>query len=106
MHVELRAEARDDIYHAAAFYNEQCQGLGQEFVETIFSDLITLERQAGVHPTIAGCHRKLTTRFPFGIYYRVLDSVIDVVAVLDCRQNPETRNQRLRDANAEHANNN
>ena len=96
MRVELRVEARNDIYHAAEFYDDQCEGLGDEFVETIFSDLVTLERQAGIHRLIAGCHRKLTTRFPFGIYYRVLESVVDVVAVLDCRQNPETRDKRLK----------
>ena len=98
MRVEHRAEARDDIYHAAEFYEDQCRGLGNEFVDAVFSDLATLEQQAGVHRVIADCNRKLTTRLPFGIYYRVMESVIDVVAVLDCRQNPEMRNQRLRDA--------
>ena len=44
MRVELRVEARNDIYHAAEFYDDQCEGLGDEFVETQFSDLVTLER--------------------------------------------------------------
>lgn len=67
MRVELRVEARDDIFLAASFYDDQRDGLGDEFVESVFSDLKTLERHAGIHRVISGCHRKLTSRFPFGI---------------------------------------
>jgi plasmid stabilization system protein ParE len=96
MHVELRTEARNDIFEAASFYETQREGLGDEFIESVFADLDILEQQAGVHRTINGCHRKLTTRFPYGIYYLVDNPIVDVVAILDCRQNPVTRDERLK----------
>ncbi len=95
MHVELRAEARNDILEAASFYDDQRVGLGDEFIESVFSDLAILEKQAGVHRTFGRCHRKLTTRFPYGIYYLVTESIIDVVAILDCRQNPHATDERI-----------
>ncbi|MFT7640325.1 MAG: plasmid stabilization system protein ParE [Pirellulaceae bacterium] len=95
MRVELRTEARNDIFDAASFYEIQREGLGNEFVESVFADLAVLELQAGVHRKINGCHRKLTTRFPYGIYYLVDSSIVDVVAILHCRENPETRDERL-----------
>jgi hypothetical protein len=70
MHVELRTEARNDIFEAASFYETQREGLGDEFIESVFADLDILEQQAGVHRTINGCHRKLTTRFEVDPNYR------------------------------------
>jgi plasmid stabilization system protein ParE len=62
---------------------------------SLFEDLERLEREAGIHATEFGVHRKLSRRFPFAIYYRVEDSVIDVVAILDCRRDPDTIATRL-----------
>jgi plasmid stabilization system protein ParE len=96
MHVELRVEARHDLRQGALFYEQQRDGLGDYFMECIFGDLERLEREAGIHATVFGLHRKLSKRFPFAIYYRVDESVIDVVAILDCRRDPDTIAARLR----------
>ena len=95
MHVELRVEARDDLADAAAFYDGQRDGLGDYFIDCLFSDLETLESQAGIHDIAYGLHRKLSDRFPFAIYYRVADPVVDVVAILDCRRDPDAIARRL-----------
>jgi len=42
MPVELRAESRNDIFEAAAFYEAQREGLGDEFIESVFGDLLAL----------------------------------------------------------------
>lgn len=95
MHVELRVEARSDLSEAAAFYEGQRAGLGDYFIDCIFSDLESLETEAGIHEIAYGLHRKLSERFPFAIYYRVAVPVIDVVAVLDCRRDPAATARRL-----------
>lgn len=95
MHVELRVEARDDLADAAAFYDSQRDGLGDRFIDSLFADLERLESEAGIHEIAYGLHRKLSERFPFAIYYRVADPVIDVVAVLDCRRDPDSIERRL-----------
>jgi len=38
--------------------------------------VLRLEKEAGIHATVFGLHRKLSKRFPFAIYYRIEESVI------------------------------
>lgn len=99
MHVELRVEARYDLLEGAWFYEQQREGLGDYFTDCLFEDLGRLEKEAGAHATIFGLHRKLSKRFPFAIYYRIVESVIDVVAILDCRRHPDVHAARLKGTN-------
>ena len=95
MRVELRDEAREDLVDGAAFYAEQSPGLDDHFLECIREDLNRLEITAGVHEVYRGFHRSLSQRFPFAIYYLVANDFVDVVAILDCRQNPDMTVSRL-----------
>jgi hypothetical protein len=95
MRVELRVEARNDLIESAAFYESQRLGLGDYFIDCLFLDLRSLEYEAGIHQVVFGLHRKLASRFPFAIY-QVSESIADVVAILDCRRDPNTITQRLR----------
>ena len=95
MRVELRVEARHDLVEAALFYEEQRTGLGDYFADCLFDDLDRLEREAAIHTIVYGLHRKLSKKFPFAIYYRTEESAIDVVAVLDCRGDPDAITERL-----------
>lgn len=95
MHVELRVEARNDLLEAAAFYESKRDGLGRYFLNHLFADLQSLESQGGIHERAYGLHRKLAERFPFAIYYRIDESTVDVVAILDCRRDPDMIAQRL-----------
>jgi hypothetical protein len=70
-------------------------GLGASFTDRLFDDLKRLEGEAGIHEVVFGMHRKLSRRFPCAIYYRMASSVIDVVAVLDCRRDHESIARRL-----------
>lgn len=95
MRVEIRVEARLDLVDAAWFYDRQRDKLGDYFLDRIFDDLKTLETNAGIHELTFGFHRKLVSRFPFAIYYLVSETVVDVVAILDCRRDPEETARRL-----------
>jgi len=44
---------------------------------------------------VFGFHRLLSKRFPWAIYYDVLDDRVRVYAVLDCRQSPGRSIERL-----------
>jgi plasmid stabilization system protein ParE len=63
--------------------------LGEYFFDSVFADIDSLALYGGMHLQILGYHRRLATRFPFAIYYR-LNSTNEVVVyrVLDCRQDP------------------
>ncbi|MBW3600424.1 MAG: type II toxin-antitoxin system RelE/ParE family toxin [Planctomycetes bacterium] len=96
MRVELRVEARRDLIEGALFYDQQRDGLGDYFSECLLADLERLEQEAGIHEVIFGLHRTLSRRFPFAIYYLTHGSVIDVVAILDCRRDPAAIAERLK----------
>ena len=95
MLVELRIEARIDLEEGAAFYESQREGLGKYFIDSLFSDIKTLEVHGGIHEVSFGLHRKLSERFPFAIYYQLSEVTVDVVAILDCRRNPHDIAHRL-----------
>ena len=43
MRVELRVEARNDLVESSTFYDAQRDGLGDYFIDCLFSDLELLE---------------------------------------------------------------
>jgi len=99
MRVELRVEARRDLVKGALFYEQQREGLGNYFTDCLFEDLDRLESEAGIHAIVYGLHRKLSKKFPYAIYYKVENPVVDVVAILDCRRDPDAIAESLRRTN-------
>lgn len=95
MRVELRDEARNDLVNGAFFYGRQSPGLGEYFIECIRQDLQNLDTTFGVHEQYRGFYRKLSKQFPFVIYYQLHEDIVDVVAVLDGRTDPDGVNFRL-----------
>jgi plasmid stabilization system protein ParE len=93
--IRILDEAEADLRDGASFYQMQGDGLGDYFLDSIFSDIDSLRLHAGVHERHHGCHRMLAHRFPYAIYYRVHGECIDVHAVLDCRRNPARTRERL-----------
>lgn len=71
------------------FYGRQGKNVGDYFLDSLFSDIDSLELYAGVHLKVFDFHRMLARRFPYAVYYRVDGSVCVVFRVLDCRQEPE-----------------
>jgi plasmid stabilization system protein ParE len=95
MRIEILDEAEKDLLHGYAFYERQSQGLGQYFLDSLFSDIESLHIYAGIHAMHFGCHRLLAKRFPFAVYYRIQDKAIQVYAILDCRRDPAWTRNRL-----------
>ena len=96
MIIEIREQAREDLQLGFRFYEEQAPGLGQHFLECLFTDIESLTRFAGIHETVDGFKRLLSKRFPFAIYYTVVGDRVRVSAVLDCRRDPFWIQRRLR----------
>lgn len=97
MRIELLEEAEGDLLNGFAFYERQEAGLGQYFLDTLLSDIDSLQLYAGVHAMHGGYHRLLSKRFPYAIYYRWFHdtAVVRIYAVLDCRQAPERTGEKL-----------
>ena len=58
------------------------------FFDSLFSDIDSLVSQAGIHSLHFNFHRALASRFPYAIYYKILDGEAVVFRVLDCRRDP------------------
>jgi hypothetical protein len=93
--IELLDEAVSDLHDGRDFYDRQEQGVGDYFAAALAADINSLVLFAGIHPREFGLHRALSKRFPFGIYYRVENTVIRIFAVLDLRRDPAWIRRRL-----------
>ncbi len=95
MRVELLDSAEDDLISGFEFYERQSKGLGNHFLESLFSDIESLHLYAGIHSLHFGYRRLLAKKFPFAIYYKPGKEIIRVYAILDCRRNPAWIRNRL-----------
>ena len=95
MRIEILNLALEDLIDGFRFYESQSKGLGDYFLDSIFSDIESLHLYAGIHTLYFGYHRLLAKRFPFAIYYRRKNDIVRVYAVLDCRRNPAWIRDRL-----------
>lgn len=71
------------------FYDRQGEGLGEYFIDSLFSEIDSLVLFAGIHRRVFGFHRALPRRFPYSVYYQIEGGVVLVWRVLDLRQAPE-----------------
>jgi plasmid stabilization system protein ParE len=88
MKLQILASAFNDLADGWDFYERQGEGLGNYFLDSLFSDIDSLALYAGIHRKVFGFHRLLSKRFPCGIYYQFNDNRVMVYRVLDLRQNP------------------
>lgn len=97
MQVRVARSAETDLLEGYAFYERQQAGIGEYFLDSLFTDIDGLALFGGIHPKPDGrLHRTLAKRFPFAIYYDLSGDTVIVVAVLDCRQDPTSIIERLR----------
>jgi len=105
MRIRILPEAERDLDLGADFYEAQSPGAGASFIRGLLDDIDGLLKHGGVHAKYRGFHRAMSHRFPFAIFYALNGDMIDIYAVLDCRQDPATIDGRLatRDAGSDPA---
>lgn len=97
MTVRILTSARNDLAAGREFYEQQGEGVGAYFFDSLFSEIDSLSIFGGVHRQTQGFHRLLARRFPYAIYYKVdSEGVVVVYRVLDCRQDPEQIRRALK----------
>jgi len=96
MKIKILLSARIDLVEGRDFYEQQDEGAGGYFVDSIMGDIMGLEHTAGIHRRFFGLHRLIATRFPHAIYYKVINDEALVFRVLDCRRNPRWIARELR----------
>ena len=68
MKIQILASAVNDLADGRRFYERQSAGLGEYFLDSLFSDIDSLALYAGIHRKAFGFHRLLSRRFPYAIY--------------------------------------
>jgi hypothetical protein len=87
--ISIQPSAPADLRRGVHFYERQEQGLGNYFLDSLCSDIDSLQLYAGIHSVHFGrFHRLLSEKFPYAIYYEVKEQTAYVRAVLDLRRDP------------------
>ena len=87
--------ATADLADGFRFYEQQAEGLGDYFLDSLWSDIQSLCLYGGIHAIHNGYYRLLAKRFPYAVYYRIENGVVRVRAILDCRRDPKWILKRL-----------
>ena len=95
MRVRILDTAERDLENGYSFYERQSPGLGSYFLDSLYSDIDSIAYFGGIHRVVFEFHRLLSKRFPFAVYYEIVEDVALVTAVLDCRRNPSWIRERL-----------
>jgi plasmid stabilization system protein ParE len=87
--------AEADLLAGFRFYERRSAGVGSYFFDSLSADIESLHLYAGVHRKYFGYFRLLSHRFPYAIYYRIVDDEVQVWRILDCRRNPRWIRKQL-----------
>lgn len=96
MKIQILDIAMRDIQIGQQFYEQQQEGLGDYFLDSLFSDIDALLLHGGIHQQFFDYFRALSKRFPYAIYYRISEQNIFIWRVLDYRQKPSRITKALR----------
>lgn len=85
----ITPEAEKDLAEARTWYEERRDGLGDDFILNVEAALKQISRlplaATEVHPSV---RRVVVRRFPYGVFYRVDDDQIAVIAVYHSKRDP------------------
>jgi plasmid stabilization system protein ParE len=96
MNVRVTEEAKADPSSAIRYYNRQRAGLGREFrteVAATIDRIVSLPDSS--RPLEDDVRRRRTERFPYGIFYRLLDDGIVILAIVHLSRDSGSWRSRL-----------
>lgn len=94
--IELSDEAEADLDDSYNYYNEISFSVADTFIKQIGLSFDFIKQNPEVSPVILRSLRKfVVVRFPFVIYYRLIEETIQVVAIFHTSRNPKIWNERL-----------
>jgi plasmid stabilization system protein ParE len=89
LRVVFRRAAKDEIENAAAWYEEQSRGLGEEFITEIGDAIEKAAEHPERYPVVFGDRRRtVSRRFPYAVYFRQRQDALVVLAVFHGRRDP------------------
>jgi len=93
----VRPLAEADLEDAARWSEDERAGLAARFLSDVDRTFARIRERSFQFPTVAGeVRRALLHTFPYAVYFRVLDEIVVVLAVLHLRRNPKVWRGRAR----------
>lgn len=96
--VSLSFNAQRDFHRAQAYYDAEAPEQTDRFIDEFFTTTRLIQDFPHSAPAVRGSARRASLRvFPYQVWYRVRSEadVIEVIAVLHHRQDPERIAERL-----------
>jgi plasmid stabilization system protein ParE len=94
--VQVRRAAELDVAEAQLWYEAQRSGLGTEFHSEVSQVIDRLAETPLIYQVVyRDVRRAIVHRFPYLIWYRILDEVVVVLACTHGKQDPEQVKARL-----------
>ena len=79
------------------FYDLKEPGVGDYFWDCIIADIESLVIYAGIHRKKLDFFQMFAKRFPYAIYYDVIEGIAYVAAMLPMRRDPAWISKQLRE---------
>jgi plasmid stabilization system protein ParE len=87
--VRLLAPARQEIRDAAEYYERRAKGLGVDFTDKINTAVLDIFKNPEQWPVIEmNVRRRLISRFPYCLLYRVDADEVVVLAIMHLSRHP------------------
>jgi len=93
--ISILTDAVTDLKQGKDFYESQQPGIGSYFWDCLLSDIESLVVYSGIHKKEGGYYKMPSKRFPYSIYYDVINNTNYVIAVLPMRRDPDWIKDRL-----------
>ena len=95
--VVVRPAAASDIEDAYQWYEFQQLGLGDEFLAALRSTRDRIVEHPEAFPVLHRDTRRalIPQRFPYGLFYRIYDDAIVVVACIHAKRDPRLWQRRM-----------
>jgi len=97
MKYSFHPEAKEELFKAINYFEKCRSGLGLEFSKEVFSTI-----QRIIHFPSAwfkfseNTRRCLTTRFPYGVIYQIIEEEILIIAVMQLNREPDYWEKRIK----------
>ena len=92
----IAPEAEQDIGEAFLWYESRRAGLGEDFLSSVEACLERVRRQPLLYRIVHENYRRsLTRRFPFAVFFELVDTTVTVYAVFHTSRDPEKWRRRL-----------
>jgi hypothetical protein len=84
--VYILEEAVDDLNEGRSFYDVQETGVGDYFWDCLIADIESLIIYAGVHRRKLGFYQMFAKRFPYAIYYEIIEKLPMLLPSYPCAE--------------------